>query len=344
MSAGTKIFLAGAVIFVAVLVGYYGVFTPQPVERPVDPITAESADTPAPAPVKTAERTDDGVRHLVPARRDTRMTPSTGNVPDASSRAARDETPNDTPDEAAAARSKAPGTPRSSARTSTETETQRTPRTDATARAQPSGTPRSTLNAPPRGASGSPSGDPAASRSSAPAATAPPKQTPAAPAKSRAGGPSSTSSSRTVTPATGSGRRPSAPPATVPYTIRSGDTLSSIAERRLGSARHWTRIARANPLLDPNRLRVGEVIRIPAAAAPSSAARGRPVSPPKPRTSGTVTYHVVRSGETLSDIADEHYGDSALWQMLYDANRPAIGTDPDRLEVGTRIVIPRKPR
>jgi nucleoid-associated protein YgaU len=47
------------------------------------------------------------------------------------------------------------------------------------------------------------------------------------------------------------------------YTIRRGDTLWSLAQRRLGSGRRWTEIATANPGLQPQALRIGQVIRIP---------------------------------------------------------------------------------
>ncbi|MFQ5655546.1 MAG: LysM peptidoglycan-binding domain-containing protein [Planctomycetota bacterium] len=49
----------------------------------------------------------------------------------------------------------------------------------------------------------------------------------------------------------------------VAYRIREGDTLYDIAEARLGDAQRWTEIARANPDLDPARLRVGGAIFIP---------------------------------------------------------------------------------
>lgn len=52
------------------------------------------------------------------------------------------------------------------------------------------------------------------------------------------------------------------------YTIRAGDTLSAIAVRRYGSARQWRKITRANPGLDPRRLRVGQVIKLPEPSSP----------------------------------------------------------------------------
>jgi LysM repeat protein len=51
------------------------------------------------------------------------------------------------------------------------------------------------------------------------------------------------------------------------YTIAPGDTLGEIATRLYGDATRWRVIARANPGLDPNRLLVGQVIKLPALPA-----------------------------------------------------------------------------
>lgn len=45
-----------------------------------------------------------------------------------------------------------------------------------------------------------------------------------------------------------------------------GDTLWSIAEQHTGEATQWPLLQKTNRLADPNRLRIGQVLRIPAAA------------------------------------------------------------------------------
>lgn len=47
------------------------------------------------------------------------------------------------------------------------------------------------------------------------------------------------------------------------YTIKKGDTLYSIARNRYGDGKQWTRIAQANPGIDPQKLAVGQVIILP---------------------------------------------------------------------------------
>ena len=42
-------------------------------------------------------------------------------------------------------------------------------------------------------------------------------------------------------------------------------------------------------------------------------------------------------------IAQQFYGDPTQWRRIYDANKDAIGADPDKLKVGTKLTIPPKP-
>jgi nucleoid-associated protein YgaU len=49
--------------------------------------------------------------------------------------------------------------------------------------------------------------------------------------------------------------------------------------------------------------------------------------------------HEVRPGESLAVIARRELGDSALWPLLYRANRDRI-KDPERIYPGQKISIP----
>ena len=53
------------------------------------------------------------------------------------------------------------------------------------------------------------------------------------------------------------------------YVVQPGDTLSGIAQAELGSARRWKSIVDANPGLDPQRLVVGQSLRLPDGAPAS---------------------------------------------------------------------------
>ena len=53
----------------------------------------------------------------------------------------------------------------------------------------------------------------------------------------------------------------------------------------------------------------------------------------------TQTFHVVREGETLSDISYRYYGSAGKWRKILDANRGVI-KDENKLKPGTKLVIP----
>jgi len=57
------------------------------------------------------------------------------------------------------------------------------------------------------------------------------------------------------------------------YTVKSGDTLASIAEEQLGSPDRWQEIARANDIENPDRIFEGQTLTLPAAQDGSSQAR-----------------------------------------------------------------------
>jgi nucleoid-associated protein YgaU len=48
------------------------------------------------------------------------------------------------------------------------------------------------------------------------------------------------------------------------YVVEQGDTLATIAENQMGSAKEWKVLARANDIDDPKTLRVGQKLKIPA--------------------------------------------------------------------------------
>lgn len=50
-------------------------------------------------------------------------------------------------------------------------------------------------------------------------------------------------------------------------------------------------------------------------------------------------YYTIQSGDTLSKIAKEHYGDPNAYNKIFEANREVIG-DPDKIYPGQQIRIP----
>lgn len=53
----------------------------------------------------------------------------------------------------------------------------------------------------------------------------------------------------------------------------------------------------------------------------------------------TERFHIVRSGETLSDISRQYYGSADKWQKILGADHLPI-ENPSKLRPGTKLIIP----
>ncbi len=53
----------------------------------------------------------------------------------------------------------------------------------------------------------------------------------------------------------------------------------------------------------------------------------------------TQKFHIIRQGETLSEISRKYYDSANKWQKILDANRDEI-EDVSKLKPGTKIIIP----
>jgi LysM repeat protein len=114
---------------------------------------------------------------------------------------------------------------------------------------------------------------------------------------------------------------------TAPYTIKSGETLSEIADR-FGTSTE--RLIQLNRIANPNMVAAGTRLAIP----------GRPSSAATPRSNVSAAKgkeHVVRSGESLSTIADS-YGLPV--EKLVALNKI---DDPDLVISGTRLKLQAPP-
>ena len=56
-------------------------------------------------------------------------------------------------------------------------------------------------------------------------------------------------------------------------------------------------------------------------------------------TTSTRTY-TVKSGDSLSAIAESEMGDARRWPELYEANKDAVGKNPDMIHPGLELRIP----
>ncbi len=126
--------------------------------------------------------------------------------------------------------------------------------------------------------------------------------------------------------------------------VKSGDTLSDLAARHLGSSRHWRKLLEANrdKLETARDLRAGMTLKLPAdmvaTASPSHRSSTTTARRVSARSSEPKTY-VVQKGDTLTRIAEQKLGDGSRWRELYKANRQKI-KDPDNVPVGTKLLLP----
>ncbi|NER05915.1 MAG: alpha/beta fold hydrolase, partial [Okeania sp. SIO3C4] len=116
-----------------------------------------------------------------------------------------------------------------------------------------------------------------------------------------------------------------------PYIVQSGDTLSDIAQRATGDSSRYLEIANYNDIDDPNSIYVGQEILVPRNSSTGTTSED---------TDGSNKQwepYIVKSGDTLSDIAQRTTGDSSrYWEI---ANYNGID-DPNSIYAGQEIQVP----
>ena len=90
----------------------------------------------------------------------------------------------------------------------------------------------------------------------------------------------------------------------------------------------WDQIKLANPSMDD----ITADISVDAKAMGAAAGGGS--------GSGGSSY-TVKSGDTLSKISKEFYGDANEYMRIYYANRDQL-RDPDKIQIGQQLTIPAK--
>lgn len=106
------------------------------------------------------------------------------------------------------------------------------------------------------------------------------------------------------------------------YVVQEGDTLSALALKFFGDAQRWPVLHMAMPKLPDDAqqaLPVGAKIHVPC------------------------TWTIVEKNESLAAVAKRTLGDAGRWRRLYEANRSAIGPDPNKVGAGQRLAVPVDP-
>ena len=119
--------------------------------------------------------------------------------------------------------------------------------------------------------------------------------------------------------------------------MRDGDNLQTIAQRELGSFKHWKSIADFNGITDPRRLAIGQSLTLPTPgdAAPVPASRVASSSIQNPGE--LPTEYVVQAGDVAGVISQKLYGTSKKWNALLHHNGIS---DPLDLRPGQVLRVP----
>jgi nucleoid-associated protein YgaU len=162
-------------------------------------------------------------------------------------------------------------------------------------------------------------------------------------------------------------------PAVAEYVVQKGDTGERIA-KKTGVA--WSKIAAANGNVDARKLKIGQKLVLPAAAAETPVAQiptvgGTAATPPMvpgttqqpgtqlpsapqpstqlPLAPDAVTpapapaaegrTYVVQGGDTLSDIARRELGSASKWRLIQEANADVL-KGSEVLRKGMKLRIP----
>jgi LysM repeat protein len=126
------------------------------------------------------------------------------------------------------------------------------------------------------------------------------------------------------------------------HVVESGESLWTISEAVYGNSKYYRQIITANPRVDPNHLKVGMVLNIPALNGVDRSASVVSASTFSGKIDPATEYQVV-SGDSLEGIARKLYDDSKMQFKIYDANRSLIGADENRLKVGWVLKLPSPP-
>lgn len=123
---------------------------------------------------------------------------------------------------------------------------------------------------------------------------------------------------------------PAAPPVAPPVQAAPAAPVSE-SPLETGFSRPEAEAAELKPSSEPQ----------PAPQAPETAARSAQPSEPVQPQAEMQTY-TIKSGDTLSKIAKQFYGQANKYMVIFEANRDII-KDPDRIYPGQTIRIPPLP-
>ncbi len=139
------------------------------------------------------------------------------------------------------------------------------------------------------------------------------------------------------------------------HVVQKGETLAKIAAVAYGNSNYYPHILRANPGIDPARLKPGMTINLPAAddvvakTPPPTKTVAAPETPAKPTVLASnepldpKSQYRVEAGDSLFRISMKLYGTGTMVDKIYDMNKEAIGADRAKLKLHSVLKLPETP-
>ena len=138
------------------------------------------------------------------------------------------------------------------------------------------------------------------------------------------------------------------------HKVMKGETFSTIAATAYGSPNLYAYILRANPNVDPTKLKLGMDINIPDLSEVKGSEKTNDKNAEKSMSAGTGAHKIepaidpkteyrIQSGDSLHKISIKLYGKIDRVQKIYELNKAAIGDNPAKLKLGQVLKLPQPP-
>ncbi|MGV6814065.1 MAG: LysM peptidoglycan-binding domain-containing protein [Phycisphaerales bacterium] len=141
------------------------------------------------------------------------------------------------------------------------------------------------------------------------------------------------------------------PPEFFDHVVAEHELMQTIAKRYFGSVDDWWIIAKANPRVDPRKLKPGMVLRIPKdrnniqglviGKESEPGVLDTPVLDSAGSESKVIEY-VVQSGDSLSKISQRIYGSAQHAEFIFESNRNVLRSMDD-ISIGQLLRLPPLP-
>lgn len=135
------------------------------------------------------------------------------------------------------------------------------------------------------------------------------------------------------------------------YTVRKGDYLSVICAAVYGIPTMYKQIAATNGIPNADLIFPGQQFKMPITNQASQAyaasyngtasmipAGSNTIGAAAQQATGNLVTYTVKPGDTLGTIAQTHFGTSAAWKTIYQANQASI-PNPNLIEVGQQLTF-----